>query len=78
MCISNLQLSSLNPQDSRVIANEKKFPELGTNKSGVYFTTKALKALSTEFQEITETYTKAQSGVDKEIVGIAGEGCCLL
>ncbi|KAH8110312.1 DNA mismatch repair protein MSH2 [Phellopilus nigrolimitatus] len=61
----------LTKTDAKVIHNDKKFTELGTNKSGVYFTTKKLKNLATDYQEITESYTKTQSGLVKEIVNIA-------
>ncbi|THH09566.1 hypothetical protein EW145_g1915 [Phellinidium pouzarii] len=61
----------LTKADAKVINNNKNFTELGTNKSGVYFTTKKLKGLSIDYQEITETYTKTQSGLVKEIVNIA-------
>lgn len=48
-----------------------KYIELGTIKSGVYFTTKKLKALSTDHQETTHEYQRTQSGLVKEVVSIA-------
>jgi hypothetical protein len=48
-----------------------KYIELGTVKSGVYFTTKKLKALSTDHQETTHEYQRTQSGLVKEVVSIA-------
>lgn len=51
----------------------KKYIELGTVKSGVYFTTKTLKSLATEYQETSEEYQRTQSGLVKEVVNIACE-----
>lgn len=76
---NSIETYGSNGQDAKAIANEKKFTELGTNKTGVYFTTKVLKGLATDYQEITESYTKTQSGLVKEIVNIAGTSifrCC--
>ncbi|KAI5118904.1 hypothetical protein M0805_002819 [Coniferiporia weirii] len=61
----------LTKADAKAISNEKKYTELGTNKSGVYFTTRKLKSLATDYQEVTDSYTKTQSGLVKEIVNIA-------
>lgn len=49
----------------------KKYTELGTNKSGVYFTTKTLKSLAEDFKDISDKYTRTQSGLVKEVVNIA-------
>ncbi|XP_006463889.1 hypothetical protein AGABI2DRAFT_187339 [Agaricus bisporus var. bisporus H97] len=49
----------------------KKFIELGTNKSGVYFTTKTLKNLAEEYKDLTQTYARTQNGLVKEVVNIA-------
>ena len=59
-------------QDAKVIHNNNKYIELGTNKSGVYFTTKKLKNLAIDYQDNTEAYRKTQSGLVKEVVNIAG------
>jgi DNA mismatch repair protein MSH2 len=48
-----------------------KYIELGTIKSGVYFTTKKLKALAMDYQESTNEYQRTQSGLVKEVVSIA-------
>ncbi|RDB16061.1 DNA mismatch repair protein msh-2 [Hypsizygus marmoreus] len=50
---------------------KKKYIELGTNKSGVFFTTKALKSLAEDFKELSQNYTRTQSGLVKEVVAIA-------
>ena len=64
--------TSLNArQDSRAISNKRKYIELGTIKSGVYFTTTKLKNFAMEYQEATEAYSRTQSGLVKEVVSIA-------
>ncbi|KAG1800485.1 DNA mismatch repair protein MutS [Suillus plorans] len=52
------------------IMRNNKYIELGTVKSGVYFTTKKLKALSMDHQEATHEYQRMQSGLVKEVVSI--------
>ncbi len=58
-------------QDARAISNKRKYIELGTVKSGVYFTTTKLKNSAMEYQEATEAYSRTQSGLVKEVVSIA-------
>jgi DNA mismatch repair ATPase MutS len=58
-------------QDSRAISNKRKYIELGTVKSGVYFTTTKLKNYAMEYQEATQAYSRTQSGLVKEVVSIA-------
>ncbi|KAG1815227.1 DNA mismatch repair protein [Suillus subaureus] len=61
----------LTKNDAKAIMRNSKYIELGTVKSGVYFTTKKLKALSTDHQETTHEYQRTQSGLVKEVVSIA-------
>lgn len=56
-------------QDAKGLS--KKYIELGTNKSGVYFTTKALKTLAEDHKDLTQSYVRTQSGLVKEVVSIA-------
>ncbi|KAJ4478183.1 muts domain V-domain-containing protein [Lentinula aciculospora] len=49
----------------------KKYMELGTTKSGVFFTTKTLKRFAEDYQEFSSRYTRTQSGLVKEVVNIA-------
>ncbi|KAJ3856348.1 muts domain V-domain-containing protein [Lentinula lateritia] len=49
----------------------KKYIELGTIKSGVFFTTKTLKLLAEDYLEYSSKYTRTQSGLVKEVVNIA-------
>jgi len=58
-------------QDAKAIMRNNKYIELGTIKSGVYFTTKKLKALSMDYQESTDEYQRTQNGLVKEVVTIA-------
>ncbi|KAG5637197.1 hypothetical protein H0H81_005410 [Sphagnurus paluster] len=58
-----------NSQDAKSIT--KKYIELGTNKSGVFFTTRKLKDLAEDFKEFSQNYTRTQSGLVKEVVNIA-------
>ncbi|KXN81698.1 DNA mismatch repair protein msh-2 [Leucoagaricus sp. SymC.cos] len=49
----------------------KKYVELGTNKSGVYFVTKTLKRLAEDFKDLSQSYEQTQSHLVKEVVNIA-------
>ncbi|KAG1814852.1 muts domain V-domain-containing protein [Suillus variegatus] len=60
----------LTKNDAKAIMWNNKYIELGTVKSGVYFTTKKLKALSMDHQEATHEYQRMQSGLVKEVVSI--------
>ncbi|KAA1473044.1 DNA mismatch repair protein [Dentipellis sp. KUC8613] len=61
----------LTKNDARAIQNKRKYIELGTVKSGVFFTTTALKELALEYHDATESYKRTQSGLVKEVVSIA-------
>ncbi|KAG6830769.1 hypothetical protein H0H87_007168 [Tephrocybe sp. NHM501043] len=61
----------LTKNDAKAIGKNKKYIELGTNKSGVFFTTKKLKELAEDFTEFSQSYTRTQSGLVKEVVNIA-------
>ncbi|TFK39373.1 DNA mismatch repair protein MSH2 [Crucibulum laeve] len=59
----------LTKNDAKGLA--KKYIELGTIKSGVFFTTKKLKSLAEDFKEYSQSYNRTQSGLVKEVVNIA-------
>ncbi|KLO12951.1 DNA mismatch repair protein MSH2 [Schizopora paradoxa] len=61
----------LTKNDAKAIHGDKKYIELGTIKSGVFFTTKKLKSIAEDYQECRDSYTKTQSGLVKEVVNIA-------
>lgn len=50
-----------------------KYKELGTVKSGLFFTTSTLRELANQYKETTDQYSKTQSSLVKEIVNIACE-----
>ena len=60
-------------QDAKGRIDDKKFIDLGTTKSGVFFTTKTLKNLATDYDETTTAYSRTQAGLVKEVVNIACE-----
>ncbi|PPQ65114.1 hypothetical protein CVT24_003005 [Panaeolus cyanescens] len=49
----------------------KKYIELGTSKTGVYFATRTLKQLAEDFKETSAAYSRTQSSIVKEVVNIA-------
>ena len=53
------------------IRNKKAYSEIGTQKSGVYFTTSSLQSMRREFDSLSETYNKTQSGLVSEVVAVA-------
>ncbi|EED80646.1 predicted protein [Postia placenta Mad-698-R] len=57
--------------DWNVVHRSKKYIDLGTLKSGQFFTTTTLKELSDDHKETTQMYSKTQSGLVKEVVNIA-------
>jgi hypothetical protein len=59
-------------QEAKLIANKKGYTELSTQKAGTYFTTSALKEHASDFMDLQQSYAKAQTGLVKEIVEIAG------
>ncbi|KAG6841000.1 hypothetical protein C0991_002780 [Blastosporella zonata] len=61
----------LTKNDAKAINKNKKYIELGTNKSGVFFTTKILKEHAEDFKEFSQSYSRTQSGLVKEVVNIA-------
>lgn len=68
------KLTLISLQDAKgKIDGKKKFIELSTTKSGVFFTTRTLKDLAADFEESTAAYAKTQSSLVKEVVNIACE-----
>lgn len=60
-------------KDSKVLGQHKSFTELTTQKAGVLFTSKKLRALSLDYAQTREQYNRTQSTLVQEVVGIAGE-----
>lgn len=67
----NLTLLTVCQQDWKSVTGNK-YIELGTLKNGVYFTTKTLKELSSDYMETTEAYAKTQRELVVHVVQIAG------
>ncbi|CDZ98435.1 dna mismatch repair protein msh2 [Phaffia rhodozyma] len=57
--------------EASVIRNKRGYIELGTQKSGTYFTTSALKEFASSYQDLSRSYSKAQDSLVKEVVEIA-------
>ncbi|KAL2176597.1 muts domain V-domain-containing protein [Thermothelomyces heterothallicus CBS 202.75] len=53
------------------IRNKSRYMECSTQKNGVYFTTKTLQAYRREFDQLSQTYNRTQSGLVNEVVGVA-------
>ncbi|KAF5390577.1 hypothetical protein D9757_002738 [Collybiopsis confluens] len=51
--------------------SQKKYTELGTTKSGVFFTTKTLKRLAEDYLDYSNKYNRTQAGLVKEVIVIA-------
>jgi len=50
----------------------KKYIELGTNKSGVFFVSKTLKRLAEDYKDLNQSYFRIQEKLEKEVIAIAG------
>lgn len=61
--------------EAGVIKNRKGYNDIATIKGGVYFTTNTIKELNHDFQEQWEQYTAQQSGLVRDVIGIAASYC---
>lgn len=59
----------LTKNDAKGLSN--KYTEIGQTKSGVFFRTSKLKRLAEDYMEFSQSYSRAQSGLVKEVVNIA-------
>ncbi|CEL63099.1 DNA mismatch repair protein msh-2 OS=Neurospora crassa (strain ATCC 24698 / 74-OR23-1A / CBS 708,71 / DSM 1257 / FGSC 987) GN=msh-2 PE=3 SV=1 [Rhizoctonia solani AG-1 IB] len=64
----------LSKTDAKAIHNKRQYNEISTQKSGTLFTTSTLRELANEYGSLSDQYNRAQSGLVKEVVGIAGTG----
>lgn len=64
--------------DGGCLRNKSGYLELSTQKAGIYFTTRKLKAIGQEFSDLTAEYNKTQSSLVKEVVGITSTYCPVL
>ncbi|GAA5995539.1 hypothetical protein JCM5350_004028 [Sporobolomyces pararoseus] len=68
----------LTRKEAAAIKNKKRYIELKNQTNGVHFTTKQLKELVEEHREVTKEYSKKQSSLVKEVIGIASSYCEVL
>lgn len=68
----------LTRNESGCIRNKKTYQEISTQKNGVYFTTSTLLSLRREFDQLSETYNRTQSGLVNEVVSVAASYCPVL
>ncbi|QRW23455.1 DNA mismatch repair protein MutS [Rhizoctonia solani] len=64
----------LSKTDAKAIHNKRQYNEISTQKAGTLFTTSTLRELANEYGSLSDQYNRAQSGLVKEVVGIAGTG----
>ena len=57
------------------IRSKKGYQECSTQKNGVYFTTNSLLGLRREFDQLSDTYNRTQSGLVNEVVQVAASYC---
>ena len=65
----------LTRNEAGCIRNKKQYQEISTQKNGVYFTTTNLQNLRREFDELSESYNRTQSGLVAEVVSVAASYC---
>lgn len=53
------------------IRNKRQYKEIATNKQGTYFTNTNLQDLRREFDQCSENYNRAQSGLANEVITVA-------
>ena len=57
------------------IRNKSQYQEISTQKNGVYFTTETLLEVRREFDRLSETYNRTQTGLVTEVVSVAASYC---
>ena len=61
----------LTRNEAGCIRNKKQYQECSTQKNGVYFTTSSLQAKRREFDQLSDTYNRTQTGLVNEVVTVA-------
>ncbi|KAI4862318.1 DNA mismatch repair protein msh-2 [Hypoxylon rubiginosum] len=64
--------------EASCIRNNSHYQECSTQKNGVYFTTKLLQSYRREFDQLSQTYNRTQSGLVNEVVSVAASYCPVL
>ena len=57
--------------EAACIRAKKQYPEISTQKNGVYFTTSGLSDMRRNFDSLSETYNRTQSTLVSEVCGVA-------
>jgi DNA mismatch repair protein MSH2 len=57
------------------IRGKQRYKECSTQKNGVYFTTNDLQEMRREFDQLSESYNRTQSGLVGEVVNVASSYC---
>ena len=75
MYVSSIAFGQTNgSQEAGCIRNKRsQYQEITTQKNGVLFTTNSLQSLRRNFDQLSENYTRTQSGLATEIINIAGK-----
>lgn len=68
----------LTRKEGGVIKNNRAYIELKNQTNGVYFTTKQLKSLNDDYQELDKQYQRKQASLVKEVINIAASYCPVL
>ncbi|KAJ1026916.1 hypothetical protein NDA16_002209 [Ustilago loliicola] len=61
--------------DASLVRNKKGYSDIATVKGGLYFTNEALRDLANDFKDLSERYSRSQSGLVKEVIQIASSYC---
>ncbi|KAJ1018408.1 hypothetical protein NDA18_006562 [Ustilago nuda] len=61
--------------DAGLVRNKKGYSDIATVKGGLYFTNEALRDLANGFKDLSERYSRSQSGLVKEVIQIASSYC---
>ncbi|KAH9874257.1 MutS-like protein [Plenodomus lingam] len=61
----------LTRNEAGCIRQKKQYKEISTQKNGVYFTTSRLQEKRREFDQLSDTYNRTQTGLVNEVVSVA-------
>ncbi|CDS01787.1 probable DNA mismatch repair protein MSH2 [Sporisorium scitamineum] len=61
--------------DAGLVRNKKGYSDIATVKGGLYFTNEALRDLANDFKDLSDRYSRSQSGLVKEVIQIASSYC---
>ncbi|GAB7355416.1 hypothetical protein MBLNU459_g5932t1 [Dothideomycetes sp. NU459] len=61
--------------EANSIRNKKQYQECATMKNGVFFTNSTMRSYRQEFDQLSESYNRTQSGLVNEVVSVAASYC---